>query len=185
MKKLILLLFGSIFIFCNCKKDKIDPVEFNGVYEALTKTMITRHASTVNISGNTFQFDGQESYLYSHKPTSNQNVFHFSSGKITDIDGRIVGFSVFIPPFSPEEFFKSGSLNIDSLSIDYAVNKGSGFVWKYDDFDNVKAVLKWETASYENKTFKGIGSLVLLEQIAFKNESTIFFPAQTIEFKFE
>jgi hypothetical protein len=185
MKNLFLLLFGLIFIFSNCKEDKTDPVEFNGIYEVLTKTMIAQHASTVNISGNTFQFEGQESYLYSHKPTSNQNVFYFSSGKVTNTDGRIVGFRVFIPPFGPEEFFHSGSLPIDLLTIEYAVNDGSGFVWKYDDFHNVNAVLNWETASYVNKTFKGAGSLVLSKPLVFKNESTIFFPAQTIEFKFE
>jgi hypothetical protein len=160
-------------------------LEFNGVYEVLSKTMITQHPSTVNISGNIFQFNGQESYLYSHKPTSNQNVFHFSSGKINGTDSRIVGFSVFVPPVSPEEFFRPGTFNIDKLSIEYAVNNGTGFVTKFGDFQNIKAVLNWKTATYENQIFKGTGSLTLSKQITFKNESAIFFPAQSIEFNFE
>ena len=79
MKTNIIFLFLLSILFVSCKKENNNPAEHKiivgGVYLPYTGLVQSSTNGTINISDTIYQFNKIEGIYYSHKPSSNQNVF--------------------------------------------------------------------------------------------------------------
>lgn len=189
MNKLIVFLMLTAFIFSSCKDESKDEMsKVVDEEQVSTIRMFNKDSSTINVSDKQLVTNWVESYFYTHKPITNQSVFNVSISKTTEIENtdiRTIGFSLYLPPVAPEKFFTSGIYPVDSVNIEFVTRNSIGFETKWENFQDAKALLKWETASYADKRFKGKGSITLSKKLTFKNGPHIYFPSQTITFNIE
>jgi hypothetical protein len=182
-KSLILISIISLqFICCDKKKDSSDEgIIIGGVYNNYTKNVQNNFASQFTINDSTYYFQKLDASLYSHQPTSKQNVFIISLiDTIHPIYG-ILELRIFTDLMTPEDFFKAGTFDIDSIQINH-------FLYKInftDDPWGIEAIFTWETSSYENMSFKGKGSFEIINYADGPYLSGAYYPAQKINFEFK
>jgi hypothetical protein len=54
-----------------------------------------------------------------------------------------------------------------------------------ENFFNINAILTWDTAYFENFSFKGKGYFEIIDTLHSTIEPSIFYPAQRINFEFK
>jgi len=91
--------------------------------------------------------------------------------------GKHVEIDIFTKFVKPEDFFQGSSITIDSIIL--ASTSVS------ENFFKANAILTWDTANFENFTFKGRGYIELNDTLKSIYEPSIFYPKQRIDFEFK
>ena len=92
-------------------------------------------------------------------------------------NGKRVELDIFTKFVKPEDFFQKSSISIDSITL------ASTSV--FENFFNANAILTWDTANFENCSFKGRGYIELNDTLKSIYEPSIFYPKQRINFEFK
>jgi hypothetical protein len=181
MKTKILLLISIFFLFISCSKKDNNNTDKNinvgGLYYSYTGLVTSSTSTTINISDSIFQFNRIEAGYYSFKPTANQNVLEMTFFDTLNSKGKTVQLKIFTRPMNPAIFFQKSSSTIDSIIL-----ASSGVS---ENFFTANAILKWDTASYVNFSFKGKGHLDIIDTLRSKIEPRKFYPCQKITFEFK
>ena len=178
-KAIFLLVLSLSCIACN-KENKNNPeknIIVGGVYLPYTGLVRSSTNSTINISGSIYQFVRIEAIYYSHKPTTNQNVFIMTFADTLSTKGKTVELDIFTKYMNPADFFQKSLLPVDSIIL--ASTSVS------ENFFNINAILTWDTAYFENFSFKGKGYFEIIDTLHSTIEPSIFYPAQRINFEFK
>lgn len=182
MKKTGLLLAVMILILCGCEKDRNKPIDHSpiivgGVYYNYTKVVQNDFETQVNISDSIYHSIRVEAQLFSHQPTTNQNVFYLSYMDASSGEKSIIDFMIFVPLTEPSAFFTNGTIVIDSMVVTY-----SGIS---DNFYDAGALFTWETSDFQNISFTGNGKLEILNKLESKLQPGVYLPPQEISFSFD
>ena len=182
MEKTLLFLFLAILLFLSaCKKENPnipDPeIVVGGLYTPYTEVVISATNTTINISDSIYQFNRVVGEYYSYKPTANQNVLVLDFIDTLSISGKRVTLDIFTKFVKPEDFFQKNVLTIDSIMLTHSDVR--------ENFFNTNAILTWDTAFFENFSFKGKGYFELLDTLKSKYEPSVFYPKQRINFEFK
>ncbi len=181
MKTTLTFLFVTTLFLSACNKESPeipDPkIIVGGLYVPYTQVVQSETNSTINISDSIYQFNRIEAYYYSYKPTTNQNVLVMTFIDTLGSKGKHVEFDIFTKFVKPEDFFQKSSITIDSIIL------ASSSV--FENFFNANAILTWDTAYFENFSFKGRGYIELNDTLKSIYEPSIFYPKQRINFEFK
>lgn len=180
MKTKLFTLILIVSIFTACNKDITDNINPNiivgGVYLPYTNLVKSSTSSSIIISDSTYQFNNTVASYYSHKPTTNQNVLVIEFSDSINLKNKSIEIQIFTKPVKPEIFFQANSMKIDSIII--SNNK------VYENFFNINSSIIWESAKYENSSFKGKGYVELFDTLKSLNTPKLFYPKQKIYFDF-
>ena len=177
-----ILIFASMIslLFFACSRENADNANENiivgGLYESFTEVVQSKTNSIINISDSIHQFNRIEASYYSHKPTSNQNVLVMIFIDTLSYKEKKVEIDIFTQVIKPEDFFQKSSIAIDSIMVASTSVR--------ENFFNANAILTWDTAYFENFSFKGSGYFELIDPIKSIYEPSIFYPKQRINFEF-
>jgi hypothetical protein len=181
MKTKFITLFAFSLVFIACKKENTNNPDKNnlvgGLYLPYTDIVRSSTNSAINISDSAYQFNRIEAIYYSHKPTTNQNVFKMTFSDTLNDNGKVVEFDIYTKFIKPKDFFQKNTLTIDSIII------ASTSV--YENFFNANAILTWDTAYFENLSFKGKGFFKIIDTLQSTSEPQVFYPGQRINFEFK
>ncbi|MGA2822236.1 MAG: hypothetical protein ABSE72_01795 [Bacteroidales bacterium] len=188
MKAKFIFLFATSLLFIACNKENKNNPEKNinvgGVYLPYTDLVRSPTNSTINISDSICQFNRIEAIYYSYKPTTNQNVFIMTFIDTLSSKGKAVELDIFTKHMNPGDFFQKSSLTIDSIMIGNT-NIMIGNASVRDNFFNANAILTWDTAYFENFSFKGKGHFEIIDTLHSTIEPPKFYPNQKINFEFK
>ncbi|MEI6062073.1 MAG: hypothetical protein WCR72_15330 [Bacteroidota bacterium] len=184
MKKasFIVIVVAMAFSGCNKNNDTPDNSLFlGGVYSAYTEIVQNGCNSQFQVSDSIYTCNKIEAALYAGREPFNQNTFNISL-----IDSTLPAFNrieviISFPRMDPKTFFRKGSISIDTVNITHCISVASFSETLY----GVSAILTWDAAFYENRRFKGHGSLVFPMKMASPNYQDVFYPAQKVEFQFD
>jgi hypothetical protein len=188
MKTKFIFLFATSLLFIACNKENINNPEKNinvgGVYLPYTDLVRSSTNSTIKISDSICQFNKIEAIYYSFKPTANQNVLIMTFIDTLSSKGKIVQLNIFTRPMNPADFFQKSSLAIDSIMIGNT-NIMIGNTSVSENFFNADAILTWDTAYFENFSFKGKGYFEIIDTLHSTIAHFQFYPDQRINFEFK
>jgi len=188
MKIKFIFLFATSLLFFSCNKENTknpdEKIIVGGLYIPYTDIVRSSTNSTINISDSIYQFNRIEAIYYSHKPTSNQNVFIMTFIDTLSKKGQAVELDLFTKPMTPADFFQKSSLTIDSVMIDNT-NIMIGNTNLGENFFHANAILKWDTAHFENFSFKGKGFVEIIDTLHSTMAPPNFYPNQRINFEFK
>jgi hypothetical protein len=188
MKTKFIFLFSTSLLLIACNKENINNPEKNinvgGVYLPYTDLVRSSTNSTIKISDSICQFNKIEAIYYSFKPTANQNVFIMTFVDTLSNKGKIVQLNIFTRPMNPADFFQKSSLAIDSIIIGNT-NIMIGNTSVSENFFNADAILTWDTAYFENFSFKGKGYFEIIDTLHSTIAPLQFYPDQRINFEFK
>ena len=185
VKKLLNLffLFGVSILLCTtCKKEEPEIFERPLFYHSYTDYVGSNTDSYVQVGDSTYYFHYIEGGYLSYRGRENKNCFYF--GLLSEnhsqnpikvrIDTKII---------KPEVFFQKGTIEIDSIRI---LNAPSMVGGSYRvEYYTTRSVFTWDYVSYENRTFKGRGSLEIKDTLYINYPDTVYYPPQKIEFEFK
>jgi len=182
MKTTGLMLAVLILILCGCKKDRDKPIDnssiiVGGLYHDFTEVVQNDFETEANISDSIYHFTRVAAQLYSHQPTTNQNVFYLSYRDANSGEKSVIEFMIFVPFTEPSAFFTNGSITVDSIVVSY-----SGFS---DNYYNIGALFTWETSAFQKMSFSGNGNLEILNKLESKLNPGFYLPPQVISFSFD
>ena len=190
MKTSIILCLTLIVITIGCKKDQeiitrniYHPIA-GDVYISCIQQCYGTFNSSFIVSDSNYNYNKQSALFYYHQPSLKQDCFIIDLyDTTTSINKHSIQFDLFVPSLQPKDFFKSGTINIDTLAVNYS--NSSENIGDY--FYNVNSTIKWDTASFDSisRTFKGKGTFSLLTKLRSKIDTTIFYPPQDIKFEFK
>jgi hypothetical protein len=179
-KVIFLISIFLLFIACSKKEDTNNTAKniiVGGLYYPYTGIVTSSTNTTINISDTIYHFNRIEAGYYSYKPTANQNFFIMTFIDTLDSKGIPVQLEIFTRPMNPADFFQKSSFTIDSVIL---ANTNVS-----DNFFNANAILKWDTASFENFSFKGKGYFEIIDTLHSKIIPSRFYPDQRINFEFK
>jgi hypothetical protein len=180
MKTKFLVLFSTFFLLVACNKETSNNPDENiivgGLYIPYTGSVRSSISTTIRISDRIHTFNRIEAIYYSYRPTSNQNVFMMTFTDTLNSQGTTVELDIFTKHMDPVDFFRKSSLPVDSIIV------SSGNV--YENFFQAKALLTWDTAWFDNLSFKGKGYFEIIDTLYCSIESGKFYPKQRINFEF-
>ncbi|MEI7501342.1 MAG: hypothetical protein WCK84_12955 [Bacteroidota bacterium] len=180
MKTKFLVLFAASLLVVACNKENSNNADENiivgGLYIPYTGSVRSSISTTFNISDRIYPINKTEAIYYSYKPTSNQNIFMMTFTDTLNSQGKTVELDIFTKHLDPVDFFKKGSFPVDSIML------SSGSV--RENFFHANAKLTWDTAWFENFSFKGKGYFDIIDTIYCSIESGKFYPKQKINFEF-
>lgn len=185
----LIIVTVCIGFFATCHKkepDKapvIDDFCYTNVIQSFTNT-------NVQIGDTIYHLNCMEG-SYCYNSTLNKNVFYFSLSDSSEYflyNYNPVSVRVLTEAMKPEIFFQKGVIQIDTMHIhnDPVINGGS----MYSQYYAIRAVFTWDSVSYENRSFKGKGSLETLDTLYTDYQDTsrcpnTYYPPQKIEFEFK
>ena len=88
-----------------------------------------------------------------------------------------VEIDIFTQVIKPEDFFQKSSIAIDSIMVASTSVR--------ENFFNTNAILTWDTAYFENLSFKGEGYFEIIDTLKSIYEPSIFYPKQRIKIEFK
>ena len=132
--------------------------------------------TSINISDSVYVFNKLMASYYSYKPTTNQNVFSMTFSDTLSNRGKVVQLDIFTPFIKPEIFFCKRTITIDSIMVTSSSVR--------ENFFNANAILSWDTAYFENFSFKGKGYFDLNDTLKSIYEPSKYYPKQRISFEF-
>jgi hypothetical protein len=180
MKTQFLVLFATSLLVVACNKEtSISPdndIIVGGLYFPYTGSVRSSTSATIRISDRSHPFNSIEAIYYSHRPTSNQNVFMMTFTDTLSSNGKTVILDIFTKHMDPVDFFKKGSFPVDSIMLSSAYVR--------ENFFQAKALLTWDTAWFDNLSFKGKGYFEIIDTLYCRYEAGKFYPKQRIEFEF-
>jgi hypothetical protein len=181
VKRILFYISIISLLFIECSRENDDNHNQNiivgGLYIPYTEVVQCKSNSTINISDSIFQFNLIEASYYSYKPTANQNVFVINFIDTLSSNRKSVEIDIFTQFVKPEDFFKKGSVTIDSLMITSTSVR--------ENFFNTNAILTWDTAYFKDFSFKGKGFFELIDTLKSISEPSVFYPKQGIKFEFK
>jgi hypothetical protein len=181
MKTTSIFLFVTLLFLSACNKESPDKpgskIIVGGLYLGYTEVVLSKTNSTINISDSIYQFNRIEAQYYSYKPTTNQNVLVMTFTDTLSSKGKRVEFDIFTKFVRPEDFFQKSSMTIDSITL------ASTSV--FENFFNANAILTWDTAFFENFSFKGKGYFEFIDTLKCIYEPSKYYPKQRINFEFK
>jgi len=179
MKTKLLFLFAAFVFLSACKKESTnnpDPkIIVGGLYHSYSGVVQSQTNSFINISDSIFQFNKIDAYYYSYQPTSNQNLLMLTFIDTLSSTGKQIEFDIFTKFVSPTDFFQKSTITIDSIMV--------ASISLRENFFHANAVLTWDTAYFENYTFKGKGSFVLSDTLRSIFDPAVYYPEQRINFE--
>jgi hypothetical protein len=184
MKKHLVILAPLAFILACCEKspqDDTTDIYVGGVYSSYTNYISIPYNSSLVISDSVYHFNQLEGVYFSHQPASDQNVFLLSLNDTSSAKPTSVKIELFTPFISPENFFKNGTQEIDTLIIGKTENYSS----IYENFYAFNASLTWENVSFENRRFRGKGRVEFKENLMGVLDASTWYPAQVFYFEFK
>jgi hypothetical protein len=181
MKSILICISTISLFFIACSRENADnpneSIIVGGLYEAYTEIVQRKTNSTIIISDSIYKFNRIEASYYSHKPTTNQNVLVMTFIDTLSSNGKQINIDIFTQFVKPEDFFQKGSMTIDSIMVTRTSVR--------ENFFNTNAILTWDTAYFENFSFKGSGYFELIDTLKSIFEPSIFYPKQRINFEFK
>jgi hypothetical protein len=181
MKTILIFISTFSLLFSACNRENSDnhdqKIIIGGLYEPYTNVVQSESNSSINISDSIFQFNRIEASYYSHHPTSNQNVLTMTFIDIRSSYEKQVQIDIFTHFVKPEEFFQKSSITIDSIMVTRESVR--------ENFFNTNAIFTWDTAYFENFSFKGEGYFELIDTLKSIYEPSIFYPKQRINIEFK
>ena len=188
MKTKAIFLFAISMMFIACNKEKINnpekKINVGGIYRPYTDLVRSSTNSIIRINDSICQFNRIEAMYYSFKPTANQNVLIMTFIDTLNSKGKTVQFNIFTRPMNPTDFFQKNSLAVDSVIIGNT-NIMIGNASINENFFNANAIFTWDTANFENFTFKGKGYFEILDTLHGTIAPLQFYPNQRINFEFK
>lgn len=184
MRKSICFLISIMITIMSCTKSddsKDKDIIIGGIYSHYTEMVQSNFSTQFTISDSIYNYNKIEAALYSHQPTSKQNVFYILFSDTINPKAKPVQLEIFTSLMKPEDFFRKGNFNIDTIRIAH-FKSNSGFS---DDLTGVAAVFSWDTAYFENLRFKGKGSLGFIKKAEGPFLSGDFYPVQKISLEFK
>ena len=180
MKTTVLSLIAICILFIGCKKEnpnleQDDQIIVGGVYHDYTRVIENPCDIKINISEKSYSFNKSEAIYSSHQPTSNQNVFMIYLSDTTS--NNKICLDIFTPVIKPEDFFTKSTFKTDTIRISWLGTR--------EDFFDANAVFKWDTATFDNISFKGKASLEITKKIVGTINSDTYYPLQKLDFEFE
>ncbi len=185
MKKIVFSMAVLAFVFAACEKSNIPVIKSNdiiigGLYRSYTEVVQEKYNTQFTIGENTFNSNILEAQLYTHQPSSDQNVFHISLIDSNQMQMNSIRFEIYTALMKPEAFFRKGICSIDRVVIIHN-HQNDSFS---DDMDGKLFIFTWDTASCAGMHFKGRGSLELIKKAEGPFLSGDYFPAQKFTFEF-
>jgi len=126
--------------------------------------------------------------VYYYISKYNKNAFNFALHNSLNYLQNPVRVSILTEVIKPEVFFQKGIREINTLYLhnDPYINGGS----MQSEYYVIPAVFIWDTVSYENRRFKGKGSLEIMDTLYTNYQNTYsysntYYPPQKIEFEFK
>jgi hypothetical protein len=181
VKTTLIFLILTTLLLSACNKESPNNADHKiivgGLYLPYTEAVLSSTNSAINISDSVYQFNRVEASYYSYKPTTNQNVLVMTFTDTLSSKGKRVELDIFTEFVKPEDFFQKSSITIDSITF------ASTSV--FENFFNANAILTWDTAYFENFSFKGRGYIELNDTLKSIYEPSIFYPKQRINFEFK
>ena len=193
MKNIVTKLVGLVFLFsvcilcttCNKTEQEKEPKIHVGIdNRCYTNIIKCATNSQFQVGDSLYFFDSIEG-IYCNNYLFQKNVFEIelvNSLRSVQIDSLSiykndkVWLSIFTKMMEPEVFFQKGIWEIDTLGISSnGINKRHF---------GIHAVFIWDTVFYEDRMFKGKGSLEIMETL-YTNNPNIYYPPQKIEFEFK
>ena len=188
MKTKLIFLFAISLLFIACNKENNNNPGRNiivgGLYLPYTDLVRSSSNTIINFSDSICQFNKIEAIYYSYKPTSNQNVFIMTFIDTLNSKGKAIELDIFTRPMNPADFFQKSSFIIDSVMIGNT-NIMTGNTSMRENFFNANAILTWDTAYFENFSFKGKGFFEIIDTLHSSIETSKFYPGQKINFEFK
>jgi len=181
MKTKYFKLLAITLVLISCSKEnnvkQEERIIVGGLYMPYTQIVQNSIKTSINISDSVYIFNELEAYYYSYKPTTNQNIFTLTFSDTLGSFSKQVSIDIFTQFVKPEDFFKKNVLSIDSIML-----TRSGF---RENFFKTNAILTWDTAFFENFSFKGKGYLELIDTLKSIYEPSKYYPKQRINFEFK
>ena len=195
--KLFSLVVCMVLLCTTCNKIKPEPEEESyplgldrdtTIGFLYTEIVESNTNSYFQIGDSVYNFNSVEG-LYYFDGYKNTNVFCLSFSD-TLISGTFFRFEMFTEVIQPEVFFQKGIQKIDALRICcIGININSG------NYKNIQSVFTWDTVYYEDKKFKGVGSLEIIDTLFTRHSMRYeppreedpdpYFPPQKIKFEFK
>ena len=180
---LFLVIIALALTLGSCKEsidsDKPDII-VGGIYNPLTELVQNGYNSQLIVGDSIYKCNKIVAVLYSNQPTSNQANFYISMLDTTIANFNRVSLEVFTPLMHPDDFFKKGTIAIDTINITHCLPNSSYSEFVY----GVNARFTWDTIIFENNRFKGHGSLEFMQLTESMNYPGVTYPAQKVEFEF-
>ena len=183
--KIKLIIFSALLMFFGaCKKESstatTNKVKVGGVYLSYTDLVNSSANCAVNVSDTIKQFNKIAGIYYSNEPTNHQNDFMVSFADSLDVFNTM-WLEIFTKRMNPADFFHKGSFQIDSIMLSCTLG-GASF---RENFFNINGRLTWDTACFNNRSFKGKGYFEILNTLHSTMIANRFYPSQKINFEFK
>jgi len=182
MKRMFFVLLAVGLMGTACKKEEPEIFERPLFYHTYTDYVGSNTDSYVQVGDSTYYFLHIEGGYYAYRGRINKNCFYFrlspenysQNSILVSIDTKII---------TPEVFFQKSTIEIDSIHILNArLMDGGAYRVEYYA---TRSAFTWDYASYENRTFKGKGSLEIKDTLYINYPDTVYYPPQKIEFEFK
>ena len=189
--KLLSLSVCIVLLCTTCNKNPIDSISYDYPCGcAINDDSSFHYTDCIESNTNSYFQIGDFVYnlncingLYFFAGYENANIFRLFF-KDTLISGTFFHFDIFTEKIQPEVFFQEGSRIIDIMCISCI---GTGI-----DPKNTHSVFTWDSVFYENKKFKGTGSIEITDTLFAKYgmeyyppREVPYFPPQKIKFEFK
>ena len=176
-----------VLLSTNCKKRRCEcEKEMENDYYCYTDYVGNLANSQVQVGDTVYYFDAMEGY-YCYTPRFDKNTFGFFMNSFNYLQNPI-RVSILTEKMAPEIFFQKGILEIDTLYIhnDPLIVGGA----MHSEYYAVHAIFTWDTVFYENRIFKGNGSIEIMDTLYTNYQDTFYcpntyYPPQKIEFEFK
>ena len=192
--KILSLVVCTLLLFVSCHSgEETEIYERPLFYHSFTDYVGSPTNSYVQVGDSTYYFHFVESDYSSYRGRTNENIFYlwlFSPNLHQDTGSFNIHIGIHTDMIKPENFFQKGVRKINSIDIrkryekDYVVSEG----FKSIEYTYTKSLFTclftWDTIVYENRIFKGKGSLEILDTLYF-GEQDVYYPPQKIEFEFK
>ena len=179
MKNTCILSFIFIVLAFGCETAIVEPGEddqviVGGLFTEYTDLQCSACQTQMVIDDSTYTFNQVEAFYASYLPALEKNNFYMIFTNTQS--GSCVELELLTPIMSPEEFFKKGKVNINSIILE-----GESIT---NSFFDMNGLLVWDNVFFSDYSFTGQGKFELLSDITDPSTSGIF-PAQIIPFEFK
>jgi hypothetical protein len=184
--KILSLAVCTALLSVSCRPEKPEKEsEINvGIdYTPLTNNVESNTNSYIQVGDSVYKFNSIEGIYYCYMPTFNNNAFYFRLMDSAYKYSHSIMFEIFTEVMQPEIFFQKGVWKTNTLYINNEALSRQELSYRKEYYDT-RAVLTWDTVSYENRNFKGKGSFEIMETL-YTDYPEIYYPPQKIEFEFK
>ncbi|MCL2291120.1 MAG: hypothetical protein FWC34_10560 [Bacteroidetes bacterium] len=180
--KILGLTVCMLLLFATCKKDEPENYENSLFSRSYTDYVGSNTDSYVQVGDSIYYFNYIVGDYSSYRGRFNKNSFRLFLPDSLNYYQNNVWIGIDTEIIEPDVFFQKGTWKIDSIYIKNGPFAIGGSY--YTEYYATHSVFTWDIVFYENRKFKGKGSLEIMETL-YTDDLDTYYPPQKIEFEFK